>query len=682
MKFYEKLKEQRLEKKLSTIFLIVIIVASIPGILSSIASVFSTISSNAALTDYGFAQADVGKAMVFMTDSRRCVGDVLSLKKEEDVANAQTQLKDILSRYQKASKLVKLNLLNNNEKKIFQEIESTYETYTNSINTLMQSSKSANPKQMEMLRSQMLMELDPQYQQLYDAYTRLLDSKTKMGNDASRRLLIEGYVIAGVVILFVFFVAFACRLVMKRVARKIVGPINLVIDRLDLLKEGDLDSPMPAIETRDETLDLVNGLKGFVVELNKIINGISKELEQVANQNFNISSECNFPGSFTQIQYSLIECFVKVSDTLERINASSIVVEQSTEQISQGAISLTEGATDQASSIEELQATISDILNEVENNAHRAATANEKAKIVGTEVASSNEQMKKMVVAMNDISENSNQISKIIHTINEIAEQTNLLSLNASIEAARAGESGRGFAVVANEVGKLAGECSKAAKESNDLILVALESVKTGLRLAGETASKLMTSAEKVDDLVEDIDGISGASKRQAQTLDQINMAVEQIASVVEENTAMAQESAATSEEVADQAHMLKKLVAEFDLISQDSPLRLYASECEQKIRQYKENSQVEGVYEDLETEIFAPLDDNLFCSEEENTKEINATEYEGNDFFETTDDLSQYTSEDVIEETTSYFDEEIIEEEKAEIFESNDEIEEDDLIV
>ena len=429
----------------------------------------------------------------------------------------------------------------------------------------------------------------------------MLDSKTKLGNEAAKSLLIQGNVIAGIVILFVFIVAFGCRIIMKRVSRKIVGPINLVIDRLDLLKVGDLDSPMPIIETKDETLDLVNGLKDFVSELNKIIKGISNELEQVANQNFNISSECNFPGSFAQIQYSLIECFVKVSDTLEQINVSSVVVEQSTEQISQGAISLTEGATDQASSIEELQATISDILTEVENNAHRAATANEKAKIVGSEVALSNNQMKKMVDAMNDISANSNQISKIIHTINEIAEQTNLLSLNASIEAARAGESGRGFAVVANEVGKLAGECSKAAKESNDLILIALDSVKTGLRLAGETASKLMTSAGKVDDLVEDIDGISGASKRQAQTLDQINMAVEQIASVVEENTAMAQESAATSEEVADQAHMLKNLVAEFELISKDSPLRTFASECEEKIREYKEQIQVECTYADLD---------------------------------------------------------------------------------
>jgi len=605
MNFFSRLKEQRLEKKLSTIFLIVIIVASIPGIIASVASVFSTISANNALSSYGFAQADVGKTMVYMTDSRRCVGDLLSLTNATEVAQAEIQLKEIVANYEKSSVIVKKNLLTEDEEKLYVEIEGLYKDYTTSIDVLTKSAKGANPKQMVSLRSQMLSSLDPIYKELYTAYDQLLQSKTKLGNEKAQHQLFQGYMIAALVMISVLFVAFVCRTVVKKVSRKIVEPINLVIARLELLKEGDLDTEMPVIETKDETLDLANGLNAFMIRLKNIITSIASELDQVANKDFNICSDCDFPGSFSKIQYSLAQCFVKVSDTLEQINISSGVVELSTDQISQGAVALTEGATDQASSIEELQATISDILDEVESNAERALKANEKAKVVGNEVASSNAQMQQMVNAMNDINVNSNHISTIIHTINEIAEQTNLLSLNAAIEAARAGESGRGFAVVASEVGKLANECSKAAKESNQLIKIALSSVNTGLTIARETASKLQASAGKVDDLVTDIDGISGASERQAQTLDQINMAVEQIASVVQENTAMAQESSATSEEVAEQAHLLKKLVADFNLILPESPLRKLVSDADSREIAIK-NTEEENFFEDARYEGFA----------------------------------------------------------------------------
>lgn len=69
------------------------------------------------------------------------------------------------------------------------------------------------------------------------------------------------------------------------------------------------------------------------------------------------------------------------------------------------------------------------------------------------------------------------RINDLTADIIKITDQTSLLSLNASIEAARAGESGRGFAVVAGEIGALAANSAKTAKEINQVSSMVIEAV-------------------------------------------------------------------------------------------------------------------------------------------------------------------------------------------------------------
>ena len=76
----------------------------------------------------------------------------------------------------------------------------------------------------------------------------------------------------------------------------------------------------------------------------------------MANSNFNIQPNVEYPGDFESIKDSLFAVVSDLSHTLSEINQVSEQVAANAENISEGAKSLTEGATDQASSIEELQA--------------------------------------------------------------------------------------------------------------------------------------------------------------------------------------------------------------------------------------------------------------------------------------------------------------------------------------
>lgn len=63
------------------------------------------------------------------------------------------------------------------------------------------------------------------------------------------------------------------------------------------------------------------------------------------------------------------------------------------------------------------------------------------------------------------LEEKSDQIDAMFEIIRQISDQTNLLALNASIEAARAGAGGKGFAVVADEIRKLADNTNKSLND-------------------------------------------------------------------------------------------------------------------------------------------------------------------------------------------------------------------------
>lgn len=349
--------------------------------------------------------------------------------------------------------------------------------------------------------------------------------------------------------------------------RRFLKPIGDIVTAAERLSAGDFKVQLNS-ESNDEIGQLAAAFETTISVLSGIINDLNRGMTEMAGGNFNIKPAVEYPGELDGIKTSIQTFIVKMSDALTRINNASEQVAGSSAQIAAGAQSLTEGATDQASSIEELQATVTDVSNEVDKNAKNSQNANEMATEVGTDIDDSNSQMQKMVDAMNAIAETSNQISNIINTINDIASQTNLLALNASIEAARAGEMGKGFAVVAAEVGSLATQSAEAAKNSTALIEDSLKAVENGKNMADTTADKLRVSAEKTQELVANISQITEASIRQAGALDQIAQAVEQIASVVEENTAMAQESSASSEEMSNQAQILKDLVGQFTLIN------------------------------------------------------------------------------------------------------------------
>ena len=354
-------------------------------------------------------------------------------------------------------------------------------------------------------------------------------------------------------------------------AIRISAPMKACANRMKLLVEGDLDTPMPKITTKDETGMLARSTADLVAGLRTVISDIDFLLNEMANQNLNVHTEHEgvYVGSFRNILFSMRNMKGQLSGAMRQVNHSASEVSDASNQLSASAQMLGQGTTEQASAVEELAARISVISEQVKNTAKGALEARGQTHQTGESVLLCNQKMQNLVEAMQKIQESSDEIEKILKTIDDIAFQTNILALNAAVEAARAGSAGKGFAVVAEEVRNLAGKSAAAAKDTSVLIENSTDAVHMGMEIARNTADVLLEVVNSIQAVVKAIDEIATVSNEQSEAVEQVSEGINQISIVVQNNSATAEESAAASEELSAEATCLKEMVDQFTLASE-----------------------------------------------------------------------------------------------------------------
>ncbi len=561
-------KDQHIEKRLTDGFRRIVYLSDIAILLGIIALFIVSNRYSYALVNYGFSQGDIGKAMIAFSETKGATRGVIGYQSEDAIQAEKQARQEMSEKFAGYMQDVYGTLSSSEESALYNEICAELEQYWEleeqvvELGSTTDSAKSLEAQNME------YEQLDPLYDDIYAKMLELMDINVNKGNSLSTTLSAVSWILIVVILVVAVAVYMTSQKIGKKIALGIAVPMAQLSERFKTFAKGDLGSPFPEVETKDEIAEMIEEVRRMASDLDAIIEDTGYMLGTVAEGDYTVRSRMpeKYIGDFELLIQAVRKMKAQMSATLTQIEEASNQVAIGAGNLSDASQALAEGATDQAASVEELQATFADIAEGVNKTAEHVDESYKQTKHYAAEADGSRADMQAMVDSMNAINETSHQIENIISEIESIASQTNLLSLNAAIEAARAGEAGKGFAVVAEQIGKLAEQSGQSAIDTRQLIEGSLQEIEEGNKAAERAAASIEGVVEGMRSIADSSKELSEIINSQAMAMQEAESGINQISEVIQANSATAEESSATSEELSAQASSMNDLVAKFKL--------------------------------------------------------------------------------------------------------------------
>lgn len=484
--------------------------------------------------------------------------------------NYLKEIESVIAQVEQSSKEYQATLTTKREKEGFEEFQSNWAVYADSLNTI---KGLVNKGQVDQAIAKSY-----EINDLYDKTQENIDYLISLHEEQAGGIQKEGtaeFKKSVVLLVVVSVISFVLVIgIVIFFMRAIKRPVELLSRQAKELANGNLRLEPVQINNQDEIGQLATDFNVMQTNLKVLIKGLQNHIETVAATSEELSASAEETSKATdQITNSMVDVSEGADRQVEGARTSNESISEMVNGMDQASASV-QAVSDLALSTKEYTALGSSMMDQTMKQM--------------TNIQHSSETTAKVV---HSLGERSEEISQIVGLITTIADQTNLLALNAAIEAARAGDAGKGFAVVADEVRKLAEGSSVAANQIREVILtiqrevveaisamkVSTSTVEEGIELVKKSEDNFHGISSMIENVSAQTENISTVIEQLSANTISIKEQIDEVATLSEISSdqaqtvaAAAEEQNATMEEISASAQVLGNLSAELqDMVQQ-----------------------------------------------------------------------------------------------------------------
>lgn len=515
-----------------------------------------------------------------------------------------------IDNFSKSWKNIKLTNSWNKAKSLIKELEILENDILNHFNNMDQST----------LSNTLSNQLQPKVSQIYD----LLDGYVQPDGSRSGGIYDQAYsewenfskittanltFIDNLQYLLLGFYIVSAILIASLTARFILIPLNKAINIARQIADGKRDITIVSF-SKDETGELLSALDTMLHAIKqnelklqeneirtrtlfenivKTANTFSEHSSRVAKGDLSQRITNQDTKEMSQLGQDLNKMTDNLSAITQRITEASHNMVSTLEEVKQSVNVQSTGATEQASSINEITASLEEIEKSSTQTIEKAKTLGEVAERTRTTgqmgidaVEQSTHGMKSIrdkvqIIAQTilELSNQTQQIGEITHVVNTLAQQSKMLALNASIEAAKAGEAGKGFAVVASEVKNLAEQSEHSTSQVQKILedirhatekaVMATEEGIKGVDQGTQLVEQTGTIVRNLNDVIYETtiasEQIAAAIRQEGVGIEQITAGMNEINQVTSSFVASVKQTTEAMEDLSSIAKSLKEHV-------------------------------------------------------------------------------------------------------------------------